>query len=160
MKSDTKKILREYTRNRSEDLDFLDTHWDKVKDISYDITSNLPKMSSEKRKQHSPLLSTTNYSDMTNWDVSELFGVSKTLNALAHKISHMVSEGRSDAIKRMLQSIANNNFKTLYRGLKQQDINFPNQKRESLGKGHFRWDYQTYTLTPKEIDHLKRFFSL
>lgn len=143
-----KKILKE-----NEDLDFLDTHWKKLNDIGSNIKTNLPKTGSIS-KPIGDKLHTVQFSDLDNsWDIQLLYGKSNTLTALADKIQNMIFRGRSDSIKRMVESIANNNVKTLYKI--HQD-----GSKESLGKGHFRWNDQAYVLTPRELEQVKIFFGL
>ena len=95
-----------------------------------------------------------------NWDVKELIGESNALTALAKKIQNMILRGRSDSIKRMVQSIANNHIKTLYKIPTPEQIKNGAQKRTSLGTGHFRWNDQAYTLTSQELNQVRTFFGL
>ena len=148
-----RKILHE-----NDDLDFLDTNWQRSKDIANNIKTNLPNIE-PKLKPKGDYWGVIDYSELGNtWDVGSLYGKSEALDALADKISYMIYNGMSDGIKRMLESISNNTVKTLYRGKKASDKTGP--ERESLGKGHFRWNYRAYLLTSEELTYLKKFFGL
>jgi hypothetical protein len=156
---DRKELIRKVLKE-NEDLDFLDTHWKKVNDIGTNISSNLPNTGNVVKKIGDKL-GAVKFSDIDGtWNVKDLLGKSDALTALANKIRNMILRGRSDSIKRMVQSIANNNIKTLYKVPKSEDIRDGGQKRNSLGKGHFRWNDQAYTLTTKELQALKDFFGL
>lgn len=73
------------------------------------------------------------------------------LKALADKIVTMVKKGDNPNIMPMLAKIATGRIKTLYKVNKYSAW----VEKESLGKGHFRWNYKAYTLTEKEIAFLK-----
>ena len=139
-------------------LDYIDTHWKKYTDIGQNIRKNLPDVTTGNEKEIGKHLRVKPYSETGNWDVKDLSGISSNLDALADKITHMMYTGKGDSIKPMLKSIVNNGVKTQYR--------FKNKKgnseleRGSLGKGHFRWNWEAYTLNDREIKKLKEFFNL
>ena len=71
------------------------------------------------------------------------------LNALADKIEHMAIDiGSPISIIPML-------IRIVTKGQKHQSQGTPGFERESLGYGHFRWDWKARILNNKEIAHLK-----
>ena len=93
-----------------------------------------------------------------SWDTSALWGTSASLTALANKIQHMIQTGKAEGIKRMVDAIVTGRQKTLYRISPPNEYNDGKRSKESLGPGHFRWNYQAYQLTPKEIEQVRNFF--
>ncbi len=143
------------------DLEFLDSYWDEAKKIAENIKLNLPNGVGEKlemlsSKEEKTIMFIVPYSKLGNsWDVQDILtqnnGRSKKLIALSEKISNMILKGDSCNVKPLIDSIINNKIK------KQTKVNkFKNN--EFLGYGHFRWNYQTYTLDAKEINKVKQFF--
>jgi len=146
------------------DIDFLDNYWIEAKRIADDTKSNLSQGVGTKRK---PIFSKggikmyiVKFSDLKNtWLPEDIIynvsGRSKTLSVLADKICTMIYKGRADAVKPMLRAIVSNNVKKLVKGKGGWST-----KNESLGHGHFRWNYGVHTLNSMEIRHLKTYFKL
>jgi hypothetical protein len=146
-----KKVLKEET----EDLKYIDTYWSDMKkrinDITNRIVTELPKLHDGLVRDDESKINLVNYSDLDNsWDAS---GYSDSLKALADKISHMITTGKSDGVKRMLEKISTGRIKSLSKPSRGRDSEF-------LGRGHFRWNDQAYKLTNKEIQRVKEFFGL
>jgi hypothetical protein len=146
-----KRVLKEQT----EDLEFIDSYWRetnrKLEEIISKIKSELPVMDqpSEIQSDIDSKLKLKNYSDIRGWDGGSR---SKSLEALADKIEHMIRTGKSDGIKRMVEKIATGRVKSLSK---------PDwDSTEYLGKGHFRWNNQAYLLSKEEVDRVKEFFKL
>lgn len=146
-----KKILKE-----NEDLDYLNTYHKKAIDIGYKIKQDLPKTGLNVNKITDNFATISSSLLDNGWSTKSLLGISEALNALADKIQHMIQTGKAEGIKRMVDAIVTGREKTHYRINGKKSVR-PGE-RESLGKGHFRWNYQTYTLTPKELEHLKNYF--
>lgn len=146
-----KKILRE-----TEDLDFLSSYHKKASDIGTKIKQDLPKMGTGINKITKNFGTVPLSSLDKSWNTSALWGTSETLTALADKIQHMIHTGKAEGIKRMIDAIVTGREKTLYRIAGQGAVH-PGE-RESLGKGHFRWNYRAYQLTPNELEQVKNFF--
>jgi hypothetical protein len=154
-----KKVIIESEEVDDGGLDYIDSHWDKYKKIANKISKDLPDMRTGDENEIGKHLRVKKFSDLDDtWSVKDLYGFSSRLNALADKITHMMFTGKGDSIKPMLKSIVEHGAKTQYR--------YKNKKgnseleRGSLGKGHFKWDFRTYTLNPKEIKKVKEFFNL
>lgn len=95
-------------------------------------------------------LYTMDYKDLGNsWSVGKhVKSKSAALNALGRKIEHMIFNiGCPNSVMPMIESIVKKGVKRIY---------FPESHNEQNAVGHFRWDWQVYTLTPAEIIHLKR----
>jgi hypothetical protein len=151
MKELIKQVLREETR----DLEYIDNYWREMSinldNIIKRIKTELPIINSNEPKQvPDSKLKTIQYSDMYKWSSSNK---SDSLVALADKIIHMIKTGKSDGIKRMLEKIATGRIKSL---------STPDRRlgAEFLGRGHFRWNYQAYKLTPEEVERVKEYFKL
>jgi hypothetical protein len=154
------RLTDEKPLKENEDLDFLDSYWKRAKDIGGRISSELPK-TGENFNKISTNFGTTSYSNLdSKWSVNDLFGSSENLTALANKISHMIQTGKADSIKRMIESIVTGDVKTLYHISKPNQWDGNKRTKSSLGKGHFRWNSQAYTLTPKEIQIVKNYFGM
>jgi hypothetical protein len=61
---------------------------------------------------------------------------------------------------RMIEAIASNNIKTLYKISRPNEWDGGKRTKESLGKGHFRWNDRAYTLNEKELEYLRKFFDI
>ncbi len=146
------------------DLDFLATYWDKAKEIGTKITNELPQTKIAKHPLTKGKLSFIMFSELTSWSVDDLNvkinGHSKTLVVLANKINYMIEMGRANDVKPMIQKIVTQKVKTLYHPRGKAWSQSGGNKRESLGKGHFRWNFGAHTLNAKEIEHLKNFFNI
>ncbi len=154
------------------DIDILSNHRKQIIDIGFKIKKKLSQIKKEKDvKEISGKLIIIKYSDIKDsWSVQDLlfgyYGKSTTLEILADKIYSMIIKGDAVNVKPMLLRIINKGVKNLkqpgYSSYKWVNIN-GNEKRKNLGnigKGHFRWNYQSYVLNEKEIKHLKKFFKL
>ena len=145
------------------DIDFLDSYWKEAKNIASRVENELPMNIGDKRKpfykKDGAKLFIVNFSELDSWNPGDLIysisGKSKTLEALADKISRMIYRGRADSVKPMVESICRDNFKKLTK-----KNSHPQLKGEFLGYGHFRWNNQAYTLNKKEITHLKKYFKI
>ena len=153
------------------DLEFLNSYWKEAKDIGYKIIKELPKTIGTQAisKSNTGLLCFVKYSDIENsWSVknllSKVYGESPTLAVLSDKIFHMILLGRANDIKPMVEKICTGRLKTLTKKVSKHSENkkhiSPTYHNEFLGKGHFRWNNQAYTLNEKEIKHLKEYFKL
>lgn len=136
----------------SKDLEFIDNYW---RETSKRLNNIIDKIKNElpiiyDTESIGDNLSLVNSSDGNDtWSGTNK---STSLEALANKIIHMIRTGKSDGIKRMLEKIATGRVKSLSKpGV---------YDSEFLGKGHFRWNWKAYTLTPKEIERVKEFFNL
>lgn len=140
--------MKNIDTNFTNDLDFISNYFKRLRDYSDLIKSELPNMGDlPSKKKVGKFLSTVNFSDLKNdWNIT---GRSHTLERLACKLTTMIEKGDSPNIYPLLNAIVNNKIKTLKSPL-----------NGSLGKGHFRWDWSAYTLTPKEIERVKEFFDL
>lgn len=156
---------------KADDLDFLSNHWNRLQEISKDISDNLHKdvVPNKLRKyEGSKVLRFVNYSDLNgSWDIKELSGNSLALKALGDKISNMIDRGRSLDIEPMLRKIVSGRTKRLYAFYRTEydfDSNFnrvnKHTVRDFIGVGHFRWNYRAYILNEDEIKKIKQFFSL
>ena len=147
--------------------------YEPLKAMANGVVNELAKVESAKKlKKVGTHLCVIKYSDMDGlWYHSEWFNNrSVNLQALANKIAYMMQKGDGDNILPMLNSIAKNNIKTLYHVFTDRnddefyddEFNLENtlQKKESFGKGHFRWDFKAYTLTLDEINIMKKYFGL
>lgn len=147
--------------NASKELEFLDTYWDKAKAIGDKIQAELPLMERNKPVTQGKL-TFINFSDLESWSVNDimmkLYGKSKTLSILADKIQDMIHKGRGNDVKDMVAKIVTGRIKTHYKPFTPTERH--PEKRESLGKGHFRWNCQVYTLTDQEIRCIKEYFKL
>lgn len=136
----------------SEDLEFIDNYW---RETSKRLNNIIDKIENElpiiyDTESIGDNLSLVNSSDLS--DTWSKTNKSTSLQALADKITHMIRTGKSDGIKRMLEKIATGRVKSLSKpGFNDSEF---------LGKGHFRWNWKAYTLTPKEIERVKEFFNL
>lgn len=145
------------------DLEFLDSYWNEAKKIAENIKLNLPNGVGENlpmlgSKEKKTIMFVIPYSKLgDSWDVQDILlknnGRSKKLIALSEKISHMILKGDSCNVKPLIDSIINNKIKKQTRVIKDKEKN-----NEFLGHGHFRWNYQTYTLNAIEINRIKLFF--
>ena len=164
------------------DLDFLTNYWKEAKNIAFRIKKDLPQTIGTQAKSSSKtgLLCFIKYSDIEHsWSVNDLlakvYGKSPTLEILADKISYMINMGRGNDVKPMIEKICTGRIKSLYKECSKAQIKSntlknsndikkrlvsTNYRREYLGKGHFRWNYQAHTLNKKEIEHLKQYFKL
>jgi len=142
------------------DTNFVDTYHQRLKAMANAVVNDLAKKEpTGKVKKVGTLLSVIKYSDMNGvWYNSEWFNSrSVGLQALANKVAYMLEKGRGDSILPMLESIANNNIKKLYHPYSEYSIKIAKefednpQKRESLGKGHFRWDFKAITLSLEDV---------
>lgn len=92
-----------------------------------------------------------------------LLGESENIKALASKVKHMLNVHYDpDSVMRMLTSIMSNTVKSLKQpttGFYDMYLDKRMNKSEHLGYGHFRWNYQAYTLTDEEIEELKKIFN-
>lgn len=150
-----KRVIEE--QDGSDDLDYIDSHWKKYTDIGSNIRKNLPDLTTGDETEVGKHLRTTSFSKLNDtWKLSDLYGISSNLDALARKITHMMYTGKGDSIKPMLQAIVKGP-KTQYR-YKNKKGN--DAERGSLGKGHFKWDFRAYTLNDREIKKVKEFFNL
>lgn len=151
------------SQKASNDLEFLDSYWEKAKAISDKIQAELPIMNPNNKPVSKGKLSFINFSELDSWSVTDimmkLYGKSKTLEILANKIQDMIYKGRGNDVKDMVAKIATGRIKTHYKP-KPIILHQDDGKRESLGKGHFRWNWQVYTLTDQEIQFLKLYFKL
>lgn len=151
-----------------EKLEFLDTYWKNAKEIAFDIKHDLPNIPSEDRKvkKIGKYLSVINYSDLGNtWSVHTINNGG--LIALGDKISTMILKGDACNVKPMVESICDNRIKNLRQpnhsdsewrtddGGNEKMVNLGN-----IGKGHFRWDFQAYTLTDIELNRVKEYFNI
>ena len=145
---------------KQNDLEFLDTYWVKANRIASDFKRYVKqKNKNSKLKKESTYLHTIQYSDLNLWGAEHYFNTSANLQVLAEKIIWMVKLNRSDSIKRMIESIANNNLKTIYH-INAKDKIKQFGKKESLGKGHFRFNHRAYILSKEEIKILKEYFAI
>lgn len=153
MKQLIKKILKEHV----EDLEFLDSYHRRTKEIGDKILLELPRLGDNTTIKSTNGLGMIDYKNIGDWDVNlNEFKISKNLNALARKLEHMIRTGKADSIKRMLESICKNNIKTLYK----PSGSYEQTKRNSLGKGHFRWDDTAITLSTEEIKRVCDYFNI
>lgn len=139
---------------KESDLEYLDSHWretsKKLEDIIDKLKNELPYLKNQRPTKVSDKLRVAKHSDMEDeWNVE---GKSTSLDALANKIVHMIRTGKSDGVKRMVEKIATGRIKSLSQPRRNDN--------EYLGKGHFRWNWKAYTLTPREIERVKEFFNL
>lgn len=159
------------------DLDFLSLFWAEAKAIGQRVKTDLPKGSvhySNTLKEVNPnsavKMFLVPYSQLGDtWSVEHILnrlgGDSKTLKVLADKINYMILQGRANDVKPMLESICNNNVKSLTKGKSKSDLkNFKEFNTtchaQYLGKGHFRWDFKAHTLTDIEIKRVKEYFKI
>ena len=136
------------------DLQYLDTFWkemhQKLNYIKNNITKDLINVNiGIILFKQIGYLKIVKFSDINNWSVDFK---NNTLLVLADKICNMIDKGDSLNITPLLKTIIYNKPRKLYK---------PNTYgREYLGIGHFRWNYQAYTLTNEEIQFLKNYFKL
>lgn len=153
------------------DIEFLENYWKEAKNIAYRIKQELPKTIGIQAKSSSKtgLLCFVKFSDIENsWSVNDLlakiYGKSPTLEILADKISYMIYQGRANDIPVMIKKICTGRIKSLSKETAKHNMNKKHISdiycKEYLGKGHFRWNYQAYTLNNKEIEHLKQYFKI
>jgi hypothetical protein len=148
-----KELIKRVLKEETEDLMYIDTYWSKMQkrldDIIFRIENELPKIKNVEKSNDSGL-NVINYSDLGNsWETN---GESSSLKALADKITHMIRTGKSDGVKRMLEKIATGRIKSLRQP--------GTWESEYLGKGHFRWNHQSYKLTDDEVKRVKEYFNL
>ena len=156
------------------DLDFLSNYWIIAKELGFKIKNELPIIYNNPSKViniKGSKLNIISYKDLNNWQVYDLIkstdNISVTLEALADKINNMILKGRANDVKPMINRIINRapsmqvkpicNKEKLRQYLKGQNWNI---EPELLGIGHFRWNYQAYTLTKEEIQFLKEYFKI
>lgn len=137
------------TQKLSDDLEFLSSYWLRLNKIKESFKEFTQINHDLKEVEGSKYLKTIQFSQIKNsWNFSLN---SSTLIALSHKLMTMIEKGRAIDIEPMIKSITENKIKKLSR----KDAF---GKSEFLGYGHFRWNWQAYTLTEKEIENLKKFF--
>lgn len=149
-----KKIIKEEINDFDGGLEYIDSYYNEMKakldNIKSRMLKELPIIGEPKGENDT--IRTIKYSDTESWGANP--HISDTLTALAHKIEHMIDTGKSHSVKPMLRSIVSNNIKKLKKPTYTGGF-------ESLGKGHFRWNFgKVYTLTSKEIQRVKEFFNL
>lgn len=159
------------------DLDFLSLFWAEAKAIGQRIIEDLPKESIH----YSNTLVKVNpnstvkmflvpFSKLGNsWRVQDILrqfgGNSKVLEALADKINYMILQGRANDVKPMLEKICTGRKKSLTKKRRKSVTQYQLEisevyHSEYLGKGHFRWNYQAYTLSDDEIKRIKDYFNI
>lgn len=150
------------------DIDFLSNYWKEVKAIGNRVKADLPLLATSnikdiRAKDSTSLMYIVNFSDISgqSWGVSDVLkraaGKSVTLSILADKINHMILMNRANDVKPMLEKICSGRIKSLS---KTPAKHYKDAHSEFLGRGHFRWNEQAYTLTPLEIKRIKKYFSL
>jgi hypothetical protein len=154
------------------DLDFLSLFWKEAMSVEKKIIAELPQTvpNNVQLTKAGSFLHIVNFSDISgqSWGVSQVLirlgGRSKTLIALAEKINFMIERGRANDVKPMLEKIVTGRVKTLTKKSGKQNAHLKELNKsyhnEYLGKGHFRHNYQAYTLTAIEIDRIKKYFNL
>lgn len=148
------------------DLDFLSLFWNEAKEIGHRIVKDLPNCATPNIGDGKQLMYIVNFSDISgkSWGVSEVLtrvmGQSVTLKILADKINNMIYKGRANDVKPMLEKICTGRIKTLSQPPSKYKKKTYGDYAEFLGKGHFRWDRQAYTLTEAEIRRVKEYFNI
>ena len=145
-----------------DDLMFTGSYWKKLTDFRDRIEKELPIInldSTIKDAGTGGMLRTMRYKDITDWHVPG--NQSETLTALANKISYMITKGRGNDVPVLLDRIVNKGTKKLTQPrmpvLKGTTSRIPG---EFLGHGHFRWNFQGYTLNDREMYRLREFFGI
>ena len=156
------------------DLDFLSDYWIIAKELGFKIKNELPIIHNNPSKViniKGSKLNIISYKDLNTWQVHDLIkakdNVSVTLEALADKIYNMILKGRANDVKPMINRIITRHPSMQIKPISNKEKhrqNFEgwswNKEPEILGIGHFRWNYQAYTLTKEEIQFLKEYFKL
>lgn len=115
------------------ELDFLGGYHKTLKNIGDRIYNDLSNTDGHLKGKK---FGVVKYSELENWDVSYLFGNSKTLKTLSIKLTQMIDKGNADNIKPLINRLVNTNNKS------------------------FNWDWTSYALTEKDSQRLKEFFNL
>lgn len=153
------------------ELEFLGNYHKKAKQTADNIRENLPKMETSREvNTFGKYLKLIPFSEMSNtWNprklLTNMYGISPTLNRLADKISYMINKGRSADVEVMVIKIATGRIKTLRKipskeALRNALRSGYKKQPELIGKGHFRWDHRAYTLNNYELEQLKSYFKI
>lgn len=148
------------------DLDFLNSFWEEAKKVGGRIKQDLPQLATPNIESKGQLMYLVKFSDISGktWGVEEVLkrvmGRNKTLEVLADKIMHMILNGRANDVKPMVVKICSGRIKSLSKKPSTKGKREFNTQAEYLGKGHFRWNKQAYTLTEIELRRLKKYFNL
>jgi hypothetical protein len=154
------------------DLDFLSLFWAEAKQIGQRILRDLPKCATPNNGKQFRRMYIVNFSDISgqSWGVKEVLsrvmGNSETLNVLADKINYMILEGRAKDVKPMLEKIISRQKHFGHKKSKEvKRIEYlknttGDTSDNYYGKGHFKWNYQAYTLNEAEIRRVKEYFNI
>ena len=131
------------------DLDFLDSYWKEAKAIADKVLNDLPIGGRKNKSEKSQT----------------------SLEALGSKIYFMIYKGDAQNVKLMVEKICTGRIKSLSQGISKDGKRINNRYKKDgskyrpcsknfLGRGHFRWNYKTYILTPEEMERVKEFFQV
>lgn len=134
------------------DLNYLNSFWEETKINLNKIKNNISRDLSEQFTipyETYGKLKIVKFSDLQVWGINSK---TTTLSILANKICNMIDKGDSLNVLPLLKRIIYKPPKRLYK---------PSiYGKEFLGVGHFRWNYQAYTLSKEEIQFLKEYFKI
>lgn len=147
------------------DLNFLESYWERAKLIARRIEKELPIITVNHKKV-GEFIHVVQFKDLENWGITPN-EKSKNLSALADKLVDMIYQGRAKDVKPMVLKIVSGRIKKQSKPISKRDrmVNrrdpqYIKYTAEFLGYGHFRWNYQAYKLTDTEINRLKEFFEI
>jgi len=138
------------------ELDFIENYNKQLVKTYNKINEVLTKSENMKIKKIKgyDLLKTIQYKDLNNWSVKS---ENQTLTALSSKIQHMMFNiGCPSSVVPMLNAILKGTKRIKH--YQNKRLFKRNLETISNGNGHFRWNYQVYTLNTYELKIVEKLF--